>query len=584
MAEGTLEHSSSSETQLEPDRVRLHVTPLNPTLVPSILPPSVLPLARNISFHSLQTFPEKQFGFVDLPIMEAQKLKKRLNGSTLKGTKVKIEDARPAKQVTKPDNTEEAESEVKKDKSEKPSKKRKRDPETISAVELQDRKVKRGWTDPKAPKRSEKKSKSSKDKDRVKSKYTSQPECLFKTSLPANVAASLKEKSTVVDLRKRRKGDLQKDVVVHEFSKTIRHASFLRSSGLPSSAKAVNEYVEGTGWVDQDGNVVEAPIRKRKGELKEDQEDSESSVDSDVSSVFEVLSDSEDESRPENVGMVLDKVAERLAVVDEDDTSSSGTSSSESETSSSGISSDDEDDEESSSDEEDDEVEDEKVENDKELNSKSALNKPPLENHVDTLGPSVPTPATPPNLKLNIPQTATEIEPATEVHPLEALFKRRRPDSDAPTIPEPVPSFNFFDAADADDSEGDEAENSIPMTPYTQRDLEFRGLRSAAPTPDTAHPGKTYTTWPTDNMPRKKVFDDDDEDGDVTPTQKLKARGKEGEKGEEEEGEGEVEGSDFQKWFYEHRGEANRAWKRRRKLVAKDKRHRENKRRSDRVM
>jgi hypothetical protein len=45
-----------------------------------------------------------------------------------------------------------------------------------------------------------------------------------------------------------------------------------------------------------------------------------------------------------------------------------------------------------------------------------------------------------------------------------------------------------------------------------------------------------------------------------------------------------VEGSDFQKWFYEHRGEANRAWKRRRKLVAKDKRHRENKRRSDRVM
>ena len=39
---------------------------------------------------------------------------------------------------------------------------------------------------------------------------------------------------------------------------------------------------------------------------------------------------------------------------------------------------------------------------------------------------------------------------------------------------------------------------------------------------------------------------------------------------------------DFQKWFYEHRGETNRAWKKRQKEVKKEVRQRENRKRGDR--
>ena len=73
---------------------RLHITPFTEDLQDRILAPSIKPLAEKISFHTKQTFPERGFGFVELPAMEAEKLKKRLNGATLKGVKVRVEDAR----------------------------------------------------------------------------------------------------------------------------------------------------------------------------------------------------------------------------------------------------------------------------------------------------------------------------------------------------------------------------------------------------------------------------------------------------------------------------------------------------------
>ena len=75
-------------------RTRLYISPFTPELLPIVLAPSVLPTASNISFHSLQTFPERNYGFVDLPAMEATKVKKKLHGSILKGSKVKVEEAR----------------------------------------------------------------------------------------------------------------------------------------------------------------------------------------------------------------------------------------------------------------------------------------------------------------------------------------------------------------------------------------------------------------------------------------------------------------------------------------------------------
>src|SRR5271170_3536799 len=105
MAIGTSYLHPSETEELDSKYTRLHITPLNPTLLPSILPPAVLTAARNISYHSLQTFPEKEFGFVDLPSMEARKIKKKLNGSILKGTKVKIEEARSSKQEARNEAT-----------------------------------------------------------------------------------------------------------------------------------------------------------------------------------------------------------------------------------------------------------------------------------------------------------------------------------------------------------------------------------------------------------------------------------------------------------------------------------------------
>ena len=116
----------------------------------------------------------------------------------------------------------------------------------------------------------------------------------------------------------------------------------------------------------------------------------------------------------------------------------------------------------------------------------------------------------------------------------------------------------------------DEVPNQVPLTPFTQRDFEYRGMRSAAPTPDTAHPNKRFV-WPTENS------DDEDEDAPSSPIRKGSSS-KEGEKKEGASAE-----SDFQKWFYENRGDTSRAWKKRRRTVAKEKRHRENRKRGERA-
>ncbi|UKZ76429.1 hypothetical protein TrVFT333_004133 [Trichoderma virens FT-333] len=81
------------------DFVRLHITPLDAELINVVIPASVRPSARNISYHTLETFPERRYGFVELPEADAEKLRKKLNGTTLKGCKMRIEKARPETRV-----------------------------------------------------------------------------------------------------------------------------------------------------------------------------------------------------------------------------------------------------------------------------------------------------------------------------------------------------------------------------------------------------------------------------------------------------------------------------------------------------
>ncbi|APA06646.1 hypothetical protein SS1G_04779 [Sclerotinia sclerotiorum 1980 UF-70] len=618
-----------------PEYTRLHITPLNPNLLTTIIPPSILPNAKNISYHTLETFQDKAYGFVDLPTMDAEKLKKKLHGSILKGSKIRIETARPAKDLSPVNEPEEAPKRQRERKD--PSKKRKRGEETIPAAVIGDRKVKRGWTTTAAD-ISKTKKQSKELKNVVKSKYTTNEECLFKTVLPPNVAAHTKATSGEKSSRRSKKG---RGVIVHEFAKSTKYATFLRSTTGGTKVKTAVEFVDGKGWVDEDGNVVEEVVRKvRKnqepqkekpiqeeemenqgsgsdGGSASDQDkssedesnfeervmkkvkraaevesssssDSESSADEDeyikpqsiskdsekatatdaIEPPIEAESSSDSESSSEekdaHVNSAKPKVSKARAEVEaesKDDGSSSGSdTSSDSE----------------SSDSSDDGSEDE------DLPSIAASPRSPSASKPSTMPPPISTmtpetksvrPQSSSGLSIKIPSPIphSTLIP-TEVHPLEALYKRPKPNSDSISN-EPKPetksnSFSFFGADDEDSDIGEEP-NQIPLTPFSQRDFDYRGIRSAAPTPDTAYVNKRFV-WPGGNE------DDVGDDGN-SPTPKESVGGKLIFKEKESE---EAPENDFQKWFYEHRGENTRGWKKRRKTVAKEQRHRENKKRS----
>ncbi|KAL9036953.1 MAG: hypothetical protein Q9214_005909, partial [Letrouitia sp. 1 TL-2023] len=169
------------------------------------------------------------------------------------------------------------------------------------------------------------------------------------------------------------------------------------------------------------------------------------------------------------------------------------------------------------------------------------------------------------------PLESSSFKSSKELHPLEALFKRpTNAASQTPKKPslEVRTSFNFFEP-DADESSNTKL--VIPQTPFTQQDYQRRRMRSAAPTPDTAAPGRATFghVW----SQGSDVPEEEDEYGEPGTDTPLESKNI---KKEEEKQE-----SEFQKWFWEHRGENNRAWKRRRREAAKEKRQRDNKKRSE---
>jgi len=508
--------------------------------------------------------------------MEASQLKAKLNGSILKGHKIKIEPAN-AKAEAAPEEPEE-------EKVKRAKHKRKRD--EIPGAEIGERSVKRGWTTPGAGK----KGKEGKgEKKREKSKYTGGKECLFKTVVPPNRAVEAEGK----------KGKTKsKETVVHEFEKTIKHASFLRGPKGDGKKKVVAEFVEGKGWVDEDGNVVEEVItRPRKVENTVTKskkvvqlEAPPAIVEKDVSE--ESSSDSsEDDETPGKVDSITQKHKANSATPSsgspESDSESEGEpeQDSQSASTSSGSDSDSESDSSSAS-----------------SNEQSILASPiRLTSNVSTpLKTGFSRPASSSGLTISIPNsavTSTPISnPAGTVHPLEALYKRAKSNPSNTDPKAQSSSFSFF-GADNDDLEDEELaaeaqdKGGVPLTPFTQRDFEYRGLRSAAPTPDTAHGNKRFL-WPGKSASPPSEHsdnsddDEDDKEGSSSPVRKFKARmvkdGKEKvDKGAESEGKGEkggAEESEFQKWFYENRGSSTRAWKARRKAAAKEKRQRENRR------
>ncbi|KAL7910811.1 hypothetical protein GGI35DRAFT_445669 [Trichoderma velutinum] len=563
------------------DFVRLHIAPLDAELIKVVIPAAVLPTARNISYHTLETFPERRYGFVELPEADAEKLRRKLNGTTLKGSKMRIEKARPETQL-EPNGDEEEIPEKKK----KPSKKRKREPDVLEGVVLQDRQVKRGWTEtPTTTKRRDRKDKDKENKDkkkekekmkRPKSKYTEGDECLLKTKLPPNTMKNLAPEELEHKKRSKKKGS-SRQVVIHEFEKTTKFPSFLKTA-TTADRKSATEYVKGKGWVDEEGNVVEEVKEKEKAKLpqrpkkapqprkvSEEPEDDDSTSSSGTSSEGTSSEDeSEEESEAESEEEMEVEVEKEAAEVPIQATTK--TQDEEEKDDDNDSSSDDTSDSDSSSEEEEDE------------SPKAAEQITPTTSKKNA-PKSTPTSNKPLAIKIPPPET-----PSTgEVHPLEALYKRPKSDKENPTsVPKEEP-FSFFGGGEDEEEESEAAPAGLvpPMTPFTSQDYEWRNVRSAAPTPDTAHPSRMHRFWGA--SPEKDVEMEDDVANALREEDQA-----------EEEGEDEDDGSpaqgrqsattDFQKWFWDNRRDLNRSWMTRRKTAAKEKRHRENKARASKAV
>ena len=534
------------------ERKRLHISPLNAQLLPTVLPPPLLQQASNISFHTIQTFPEKNYGYVDLPEMEADKLKKKLNGSVLKGSKMRVEPARRENRGLAIDSESTPSNTSRRGES------KKRKEGVIPGYELPtERRVKRGWTEPASSDfETAKRRKDSVDKklNPKKPSLTGDSECLFKTTLPSNVPGA--DNTREGKAKKRKRGDSNREVTVHEFANTTKHASFLRDEFGTEGKKATSEYIEDKGWMDEDGNIIEKEPKKRQIKVKVEEADKKttdskprrsrrssklelpmvevtapksrvekSEPTDEATSSSASSSDSQSESKSEN------KKSEKSSPARKPTRASARTPRAKS--NGLGISA----------------VEDGEVEVDR----------------VERLSITRSS-ATPPSAQQPHP---TSVPTTKDVHPLEALFKRpHNAASHTPKKPnlEVSTSFNLFDP---DAEEGESQTLVVPQTPFTQQDIRQRRQRSAAPTPDTAAPGKTFgDIWA--GTSDVSDTDEGDEPGDAAAGKTMEAST--GSKDEMTE-------SEFAKWFWEHRGETNRAWKRKRREAAKEKRQKDNKER-----
>ncbi|MCJ1302483.1 hypothetical protein MMC08_005286 [Hypocenomyce scalaris] len=559
-----------------PERTRLHISPLTPELLAALLPLSVLPTASGISYHTLQTFPDRNYGYVELPAMEAEKIKKKLNGSILKGHKMRVEAARPDKKTKRSregDAVDSVEEEHAVKKARKLRIKQKTRDGVLPGYELpENRKVKRGWTEPKADKNSKLKKETKEKRPKAKaSTLTGKPECLFRTIVPPNGTKN-PDVATKGDptAKAKKKGKSSREVVVHEFSNTAKHANFLRDSQVTKGEKAVAEYVDGKGWVDKNGDIVERERTTRRP--RPDPSKSTGSMDMDEISSSEDDSDNlERDSSPEHQLPKLVISSPRHEAVDE--TTSSGTSS-ESEVDEavpvaygSAITN-----AEASDDSSVDSLESEEAAEEK-FGIHIAGSRSPSRSASSMSSDKEADAATKANDAITDPEHETR-----EVHPLESIFKR--PECTASNTPRKPSlavrtSFSFFDPDVADEGS---SLLTIPQTPFTQRDIQERTLRSAAPTPDTAAPGKTFANMWAGDPDIEDGGEDEHSEGTAehdlnsTPLAEKSNATKEGEREKRPE-------SDFAKWFWEHRGETNRAWKKRRREAAKEQRQRENRKR-----
>lgn len=552
----------ASTTPSNPERTRLHITPFNASLLTTIINPSLLPSASNISYHTLQTFPEADYGYIELPSAEAKKLQSKLQGSILRGRKVRVEPALSPKWAARVGSEEEGlDSNSKHDTGSRVDLSHRGGDRyhVLSGVLLENRRVQRGWA------RSAFSAKQAAGRVMGDVKGSTKPtgnvkaQCLFRTQLPPN-AVPLEDIAKTKVGQKRRRSKECRETVVREFSSTTKYPTFLKENNQVSGKKRVSEYVDGKGWVDEDGNVVEAVARRQNRRLRH--------VNLAVKSQGADDGNEDHSSREHDDPEVTGDPKAGSAMVETE----SNTSSSEEE-------------EISASEAEDPTSPQEATKKPKVAKALRASQAPiPHKQPQDTSQPLV-SPRGNKSLTITIPPNPNNFTPlktsdGKDVHPLEAIFKKPAMPGSTTSVPnitvDTERPFSFFDA----DPGITTFENQMPQTPFTQQDFQLRGIRSAAPTPDTAAPGKGFSFFGADDEVEEEeeegeesndVEEQDDQlpEAHASPSATIGddvvSGGLSGEKG-------------FEELFWERRGDTNRAWKRRRRETGKFKRKMENKR------
>ncbi|KAI9681808.1 MAG: hypothetical protein M1829_000553 [Trizodia sp. TS-e1964] len=223
------------------DTIRLHISPFTPELLNSLLPPSILPLAQDLSYHTLETFPEKSYGYVTLPTAQGKKLRGRLNGLIIKGTKVRIESARPQRSLAISRTDEPTGRKLALRLQQAPIR-RPNKRNCVPGIELPSgRRVQRGWAKPASTAK-----KSLLLGDTVsRARASSKPDCLFRMKLPSPSLSS----GRLPHLR---------EIVVRENSQVRKWPSFLRDDANPPKGSRVLQFIDQQGWFNEAGDLVEA--------------------------------------------------------------------------------------------------------------------------------------------------------------------------------------------------------------------------------------------------------------------------------------------------------------------------------------
>ncbi|KAJ6256048.1 hypothetical protein Dda_9140 [Drechslerella dactyloides] len=231
------------------ETIRLHIAPLTPESAKAIVPAKYLSAT---SFHTIDTFPEKNYGFVTVSRSEAEALRRKFHGTVFRGMKMSIEEARPAKRAMSGTEDEETHRRKKACSSKGTSR---REEGVLRGFEIPDgRQVRRGWTKNPAQKLGKEKN----------AAPAGTSECLFKTILPPAVASQFSESKPST---KKDKGRAVKNqVVVKEFKHSTKFPSFLKMSSASTDASDRSaEFLDGVGWVNDAGQILEsAPTKRRR--------------------------------------------------------------------------------------------------------------------------------------------------------------------------------------------------------------------------------------------------------------------------------------------------------------------------------